>query len=91
MVVQKMLFIKLKLIGLKSTPHCPKWITNRLNSIGYVQNVRVDMERRTVSFEYASHRDMDSVIGELRKMGLTIFKVRSAQNGTKNLKSENHL
>ena len=86
----KMLFIKLKLMGLKSKSHSPKMITKRLNAIGYVQNVSVDLEKKTISFEYTSHRDMDSAVAELRKMGLTIFKVHSAQDGIKNLKSKSH-
>ncbi len=86
-----MLFTKLKIRELKNTPHSPRKMAKRLNTVGYVQNVRVDLEKRTVSFEYATHRDMDSVIGELRKMGLTSFIVRSGQAGAKRRQSENHL
>lgn len=85
-----MLFTKLKLKGLKSTSDSPKRIVKRLNAVGFVQNVTVDLEKKTVSFEYASHRDMDGVIGELRKMGLAGFKTRSAHEAIKRRRTENN-
>ena len=65
-----MLYINLKLLYLEDSSCPPEKIVERLNAISYVQNVTVDLEKNTITFEYGSFRDMDGVVMELKKLGL---------------------
>lgn len=68
-----MLRISLKIINLEDSPRAGK-IVKRLNRVGYVEKTTIDMDNKTLSFEYASYRDMDGAIMELRKMGVKYIR-----------------
>ncbi|WP_422858509.1 hypothetical protein ACOKFD_14180 [Flagellimonas sp. S174] len=64
--------IKVKeLSGLKS----PKKVENRLNALGHIQKVRLNLNQNTINFEYSTFRDLDTLICELRKMGLFVLRI----------------
>lgn len=65
-----MLSIVLKVPKLNVQAIPPEMIVKQLQSIGFIQNTRIDTARKTISFDYASFRDMDSAVMELKKMGL---------------------
>ncbi len=65
-----MLSIALKVPNLNAHSSSPEAIAKRLQSIGFIQNIRVDLGRKKISFEYASFRDMDSALMVFRNMGL---------------------
>ncbi|MEM8848107.1 MAG: hypothetical protein AAGD17_13485 [Bacteroidota bacterium] len=78
--------IKVKeLSGLKS----PKKVENRLNALGHIQKVRLDLHQNVVYFEYSTFRDLDSIICELRKMGLFVLATypKSRASGSTKLKT----
>jgi hypothetical protein len=86
-----MLFVQLKILGLDRISYPPQIIVKRLNAIGFVQNVRIDLKEKTISFEYGSHRDRDSAMCELRKMGLICNPMGIGQKGSQKRTSENHV
>lgn len=68
-----MLRISLKIINLENSPRAGK-IVKRLNRVGYVEKTTIDLDNKTLNFEYASYRDMDGAMMELRKMGVKYIK-----------------
>ena len=86
-----MLFVQLKILGLDRISFPPQIIVKRLSAIGFVQNVRIDLKEKTISFEYGSYRDRDSAVCELRKMGLICNTMGTGQKGSQKRTSENHL
>ncbi|UOY08984.1 hypothetical protein L0P88_10720 [Muricauda sp. SCSIO 64092] len=73
-----MLRIRLKVINLEDSHRAGK-IVKRLNRIGYVEKTTIDMDNKTLSFEYASYRDMDGALMELRKMGVKYTKTMDSK------------
>ncbi|WP_350285353.1 hypothetical protein [uncultured Croceitalea sp.] len=64
-------------------------VIKKLNALGHIQKVELDMKRRTIHFEYATFRDMDTVMCELRKMGLSVVQSRRRpMRNTNTLNSE---
>ena len=68
-----MLRISLKIINLEDSHRAGK-IVKRLNRVGYVEKTTIDLDNKTLSFEYASYRDMDGAMMELRKMGVKYIR-----------------
>lgn len=68
-----MLCMSLKIINLEDSHRAGK-IVKRLNRVGYVEKTTIDLDNKTLSFEYASYRDMDGALMELRKMGVKYIK-----------------
>lgn len=48
----------------------------KLNALGHIQKVELDIGRNTIYFEYATFRDMDTMVCALRKMGLSVLQNR---------------
>ncbi|WP_396590188.1 hypothetical protein [Allomuricauda sp. R78024] len=44
-------------------------LKQKLEKLGFVANVSINLAARTINFEYATFRDMDSVRRELCNMG----------------------
>jgi len=86
-----MLLVQIKILGLDRISYPPQVIVKRLNAIGFVQNARINLKQKTISFEYGSHRDRDSAMCELRKMGLICNTTGIGQKGSQKRTSENHL
>ena len=45
-------------------------LMERLYAIGYVTNISIDKEQKWIAFDYATFRDKNGVLMELRKMGI---------------------
>lgn len=48
---------------------CAKTVTNRLDQISSVSNVRVDVESGKISFDYQEDSNKTEVISSLKKLG----------------------
>ncbi len=56
-------------------------IIKRLNAIGYVSNARIPAGHRIIYFEYATFRDVDAALMELRNMGVICKECKSGSLG----------
>ena len=46
-------------------------LMERLHAVGYVKNIKIDQDKQTIAFEYATFRDKDGVLMELQKMRIS--------------------
>ena len=70
--------------------HSKGAIIKRLNTLGYLRNTKLHPKQKTIHFEYASFRDMDAALMELRKMGVLFRVTKNGDVGkpkTKKIKS----
>lgn len=59
-------------------------VVKKLNALGHIQKVKLDIKHHTLHFEYATFRDMDTMMCELRKMGLSVLQSRRRPLRNKN-------
>ncbi len=64
-----MLRIYFRVLNLEDCSLTQKEIIERFNSIGFIQNVQIDLGSKTFGFDYGSFRDLDSAITEMDKIG----------------------